>query len=543
MTTALPTGRVAYKPDEADRELLNQLQAGLAIVREPYAEIGSRIGMDEEEVLRRLQRLKDAAIVRQLSAIFDTRALGYASSLVAARVPGGPPVRGRRDRQRAPGREPQLQAQPRVQPLVHARRAARLAPRASRTTIDGCTERPAPTSTRMLPTLKLYKIGVKLDMTGTSATDAKEDAPRPAAGARRRRAADRGRQGDDRDPRSATCRSSRAPSTPGRPRPASPRTSCSPPAEVFVERSYMRRFAAVLNHRKAGFGANGMAVWAVPEEELEEIGPAHGRLPGRLALLQAADLPRLAVQHLHDGPRSARKEACEEAIAAIAEETGITDPRPAGGPLLDLRVQEDPAHVLHAGLPRVGGPGRWRAHPFRGGGTEHRRTTPQRRAVRPGPPGAGGRRELAGPRDARPSGATRSSSPRAEGPDVWDADGRRYVDYLSSWGPAILGHAPRRRAERRSATPCRSAPPTARRPSARCSSPRWSCEAMPSVEQLRMTSSGQRGRDGRAAPGARGDRARRRRQGGRRIPRRHRRAARRGRQRRSPRSACPPAPA
>ena len=42
---------------------------------------------------------------------------------------------------------------------------------------------------------------------------------------------------------------------------------------TFVERSYMRRFAAVLNHRKAGFGANGMAVWKVPEEELDDLGP------------------------------------------------------------------------------------------------------------------------------------------------------------------------------------------------------------------------------------------------------------------------------
>ena len=87
MTTTAPAGRVHHKPDEADRELLNQLQAGLALVREPYAEIGSRIGMAQETVLRRLARLKEAAIVRQLSAIFDTRALGYTSSLVAARYP------------------------------------------------------------------------------------------------------------------------------------------------------------------------------------------------------------------------------------------------------------------------------------------------------------------------------------------------------------------------------------------------------------------------------------------------------------------------
>jgi glutamate-1-semialdehyde 2,1-aminomutase len=30
---------------------------------------------------------------------------------------------------------------------------------------------------------------------------------------------------------------------------------------------------------------------------------------------------------------------------------------------------------------------------------------------------------------------------RGEGPAVWDADGRRYVDYIGSWGPSILGHA------------------------------------------------------------------------------------------------------
>ena len=30
---------------------------------------------------------------------------------------------------------------------------------------------------------------------------------------------------------------------------------------------------------------------------------------------------------------------------------------------------------------------------------------------------------------------------RGAGPHVWDADGRRYIDYIGAWGPAILGHA------------------------------------------------------------------------------------------------------
>ena len=32
---------------------------------------------------------------------------------------------------------------------------------------------------------------------------------------------------------------------------------------------------------------------------------------------------------------------------------------------------------------------------------------------------------------------------RAEGPKIWDVDGNEYIDYVGSWGPAILGHAPR----------------------------------------------------------------------------------------------------
>ena len=31
---------------------------------------------------------------------------------------------------------------------------------------------------------------------------------------------------------------------------------------------------------------------------------------------------------------------------------------------------------------------------------------------------------------------------RAKGPKIWDVDGKEYVDYVGSWGPAILGHAP-----------------------------------------------------------------------------------------------------
>ena len=320
-TTASP--RVRHTPDEADRELLNQLQAGLAFVREPFAEIGGRIGMDEEEVLFRLTRLKKAEIVRQLSAIFDTRALGYERSLVAARYPedrlfeaadivgGHPGVSHNYRRTHAFNLWYTLAVEP-----------------DSRLGLDDTMQRlheaSGAESTRLLPTLKLYKINVQLDMTGSVASDAKEDAPRPAPV-----------RGDGVLPTEADKRMIEVlqRDLPVQSRPFDPWAADAgitpdellAACQVFVDRSYMRRFAAVLNHRKAGFGANGMAVWKVPEEQLDELGP-------RMAAFSAVshcykrptypDWPYSIFTMVH----ARSKDACEEAIAAIAEDTGLEDP-------------------------------------------------------------------------------------------------------------------------------------------------------------------------------------------------------------------------
>ncbi len=78
---------------------------------------------------------------------------------------------------------------------------------------------------------------------------------------------------------------------------------------------------------------------------------------------------------------------------------------------------------------------------------------------------------------------------RAEGPYVWDADGTRYVDYLSTWGPAILGHAnPAVIEALTDALPLGTSygAPTARE----VLMAEAVAEAFPSIDMLRMTSSG-----------------------------------------------------
>jgi DNA-binding Lrp family transcriptional regulator len=54
--------------------------------RRPFADLGQRCGLSEDETLARVKALKEGKVIRQISAIFDTRSLGYASSLVAAKI-------------------------------------------------------------------------------------------------------------------------------------------------------------------------------------------------------------------------------------------------------------------------------------------------------------------------------------------------------------------------------------------------------------------------------------------------------------------------
>lgn len=73
--------------DDADRRLLNALQAEIPIVERPFAEIGASLGLDEADVLRRVRAMDAAGRFRRVGPSFDPRRLGHTSTLAAARVP------------------------------------------------------------------------------------------------------------------------------------------------------------------------------------------------------------------------------------------------------------------------------------------------------------------------------------------------------------------------------------------------------------------------------------------------------------------------
>ena len=72
--------------DDTDKQLLNLLQGHFPIERRPFERIADAAGLTHEDVLARTDRLVRERIIREITPIFDTRALGYQSMLVAAKV-------------------------------------------------------------------------------------------------------------------------------------------------------------------------------------------------------------------------------------------------------------------------------------------------------------------------------------------------------------------------------------------------------------------------------------------------------------------------
>lgn len=321
-----------HRPDlePADQELLNAVQWDFPLVPRPFAELGERLGTSEADVMTRVQRVKDAGVLRQLSAIFDTRALGYGSSLVAARV----------DPDRVDEAAAVISEHPGVSHNYKRNHDFNLwytvaVPPGHRLDdhVDVLHRRSGSEVTRVLPTLKLYKIGVKLDMTGKTKADAKAEV---AAHERPERKAEM-ESPDLSELEIATVRVTQR-DLPVVERPFARHAEAiaeligAPVDEArvlellesFKERNLMRRFAAVMNHRMAGFKANAMGVWAVPEERLDEVGP---QMAGFAAVSHCyrrptyPDWPYSVFTMVHG--RSARD--CEDTIEAIRRETGVDE--------------------------------------------------------------------------------------------------------------------------------------------------------------------------------------------------------------------------
>lgn len=262
--------------DKLDNELLNLLQSEFPISESPFLELGARLSISESEVIKRINKLKEINYIRQISAIFDTRSMKYKSTLVAMSY----------EDSNVDGAAEIINQHPGVTHNYKRNHFYNLwftlaVPPDSKigleATVDILSRLSNAKSTRILPTLKLFKIGVKLDMTGKdslASTDEKFYGEENIS-------KDYDLTADD-----VKIIKEVQEDFPLIPNPysylaerAGVKTQDLLDCLVNLNKhGVMRRVAAILHHRKAGFKANAMGVWKVPIDKIEEIAPVMSSL-------------------------------------------------------------------------------------------------------------------------------------------------------------------------------------------------------------------------------------------------------------------------
>jgi len=399
--------------DAVDRRLLDLLQRDFPLNARPFAAIGERLGLPEEEVLTRVRRLKSAEkgrLIRQISAIFDTAALGYKSTLLAMQVPDDEVDRAAAAINRHPGVSHNYQrdhawnlwftlAVPPDEDLE--------------TTVEALVGEAGGYPYHLFPALRVFKIGVQLDMEGgddiSPADDAQPSHPTPAlTPSARDRAFIRELQEDIEVVPQPFAR-------------VSERLGVNQ-EEVLAwlheakAAGWLRRFAAVLRQRQAGYVANGMAVWRVPEDSVEKAAAVAASLPQVSHCYQRPTYPDWPY-NLFTLIHAKSKKDCQAIAAKIAQAAGVSDYAILFSTkeykkerlkyfVSAQEVMTSKSHSLYAEAQR-----------YMPGGVN----SPVRafNAV----------------------GGEPLFIARGEGPYIYDVDGRRYIDYVLSWGPLILGHA------------------------------------------------------------------------------------------------------
>lgn len=309
--------------DARDRALLNRIQEDFPLVPEPYVALGSALGTDGDDVIARISRLREQAIVRQISAIFDTRALGYSSTLVAMSLPPDRLEEGAAFINRHPGvshnyarrHDYNLWFTLAVPPGGDVASAATELGR-----LIGADR------VRVLPTLQLFKIGVRLDVAGEREPEARETQPIYAG-----HQVQRGRA-LALSPRDIAFIRALQEDLPTLHRPFDPWAEelgttvdgmfawCAQMAET----GRLRRFAAVLRHQNAGFVSNAMGVWRVPSERVGEVGSIMANFAAVSHCYERptyADFPYNLYTMVHGRTR----EEVLRTLEAIAAATGVED--------------------------------------------------------------------------------------------------------------------------------------------------------------------------------------------------------------------------
>lgn len=260
--------------DALDKEILNEIQWTFPLVRQPYMEMAKKFKISEDELMQRLVALKKSGVIRQLSAIFDTRKLGYKSALIAMSI----------EPEKLDYVANQINKHPGVSHNYERNHDYNLwftlaVPPESdlKTEVDKLSKLSGIIKTRLLPTIKLFKIGVKLDMVEDKAAEVKPTEEKKKISDVKFIATEKDKEYIRELQKDLEI--IKRPFLKSAQKLGITEEQLLEKVRHYEEIGVMRRFAAILRHRDAGFIANGMIVWNVPVEKIDEIGSKLGAFP------------------------------------------------------------------------------------------------------------------------------------------------------------------------------------------------------------------------------------------------------------------------
>lgn len=340
---------MSHDPDSLDRQLLDRIQVRVPLVREPFAVLADEVGVSERVVLDRLRDLHaGGGVIREIAAIFDVVRLGFCQSLVALAVPedevdrAGSHIAGHPGVSHCYGREGRYNLWFTL--AVSPRSTLGLDP-----TVAILAEECHAAGHMILPTLTRYKLDVRLvnGRVGGAAPDATLPADTPSASPSPpaapepgsdapRNAASPGARTSGPVPTDAQIRAIRALQVD---LPLEPDPFAQPAADEglsaddllagaadFLAAGWMRRYAAVLYHRRVGARENVMVVWRVGQGQADLAGRRCAAVPAvSHCYLRPTypDWPYGLYTMIHGRSRA----DCEQTVRAIQLATGLTDCR------------------------------------------------------------------------------------------------------------------------------------------------------------------------------------------------------------------------
>ena len=321
--------------DMTDRKLLNLIQGPFPMMEQPYLDLAEQLETTEEDVLARLTELKRQNVLRQISAIFDTRRLGYKTTLVAMAFDPDKLHRAAMEINRHPGVSHNYAREGSYYNLWFT--LAVPPEHDLEATANHMGRKTRAIESRIMPTIRFFKIGVNFDMVKQqgSSYNYSPDGFNPAGGSAR------GSNPEEADswnkPQAVTEWEKEAirqmqedlplvqrPFNPVAERLGITLSELFALGENFQERRIMRRYSAVLHHRRSGFRSNAMIVWKVPAERSEEVGlimAGHKSVTHCYERPTFPDWPYTHFTMVH----ATTPEGCEQYSDEIAEATGISD--------------------------------------------------------------------------------------------------------------------------------------------------------------------------------------------------------------------------